>query len=59
MHVHRPDADDAADRLTTSLSGLAVALLLIVIGLLLVRSLHAEAKLEDCLLAGRLVCGMP
>jgi len=59
MRVHRPEDDDAADRQTASLTGLAVALLLIVVGLLLVRSLHAEAQLEDCLLAGRVACGMP
>ena len=60
MRVHRPEDDDAAtDRRTAGLTGLAVTLLLIVVGLLLVRSLHAEAQLEDCLLAGRLACGMP
>ncbi|MGA9869072.1 MAG: hypothetical protein WBQ75_21790 [Acetobacteraceae bacterium] len=60
MRVHRPEDDDAAaDRRTAGLTGLAVTLLLIVVGLLLVRSLHAEARLEDCLLMGRLACGMP
>lgn len=56
-----PDSDDAkaAARRTASLTGLAVTLLLIVIGLLLIRSLHMQARLEDCLLAGRLACGMP
>ena len=57
MRVHRPDDD--ADRQTASLSGLAVTLLLIVVGLLLVRTLHLEAQMEDCLLAGRLACAMP
>jgi len=31
-------------------------LLLIVAGLLVVRALRVEARVEDCLLAGRLVC---
>ncbi len=59
MPFFRPDDQEAADRRTASLTGLAVTLLLIVIGLLLVHSLHLEARLEDCLLAGRLACGMP
>ncbi len=46
----------AADRQTASLAGLAVALLLVVIGLFLVRELHATAAAEDCLLAGRSNC---
>jgi hypothetical protein len=48
--------ENDANRQTASLSGLAVALLLIVAGLLVVRALRVEARLEDCLLAGRLVC---
>jgi hypothetical protein len=44
------------DRFTASLAGLAVALLLAVIGLWLVEGLAAEAKLENCLLQGRLDC---
>ena len=45
-----------ADRQTASLGGLAVALLLVVLGLFLVRELHAKSVLEDCLLAGRMTC---
>ncbi|MBV8614513.1 MAG: hypothetical protein JOY66_12195 [Acetobacteraceae bacterium] len=54
-------SESDADRQTASLSGLAVTLLLIVAGLLVVHALRVEARLEDCLLAGRLVCaaGMP
>ncbi len=62
MHARKPlPPDDDDDRQTASLSGLVVALLLVVAGLLLVRALHLEAALEDCLLAGRLVCegGLP
>jgi hypothetical protein len=57
----KPPSEDDADRQTAGLSGLAVALLLIVAGLLIVRALRLEARLEDCLLAGRLVCeaGVP
>ncbi len=59
MHGREPvPPDDDDDRQTASLSGLAVALLLVVVGLLLVRALRSEAALEDCLLAGRLACGV-
>ncbi len=44
------------DRITRSLAGLAVALLLLVVGLWLAQALAAEAKLEDCLLQGRMNC---
>lgn len=45
-----------ADRQTASLAGLAVALLLVVVGLFLVKQLEAESLLEDCLLAGQTNC---
>lgn len=50
------DDEDGADRQTASLAGLAVALLLVVIGLFLVRTLHAKCVVEDCLLSGRSNC---
>jgi len=48
--------DEAADRQTESLAGVAVTLLLLVAGLFLVRELHAKAVVEDCLLAARSNC---
>ena len=54
----RDENERAADRQTASLGGLAVALLLVVVGLFLVRALHATAVLEDCLLGGRTNCLM-
>jgi hypothetical protein len=59
MHARsdRPESDDA--RLTASLAGLAVTLALLVGGLVLVHGLHAQAQLEDCLLAGWRVCTVP
>ncbi len=47
---------EGADRQTASLAGLAVALLLVVIGLFLVRTLRAKCVVEDCLLSGRTNC---
>ena len=57
----RFDADDDEEqegdnRRTASLAGLAVALLLVVIGLMLVHVLHHESTLEDCLMSGRVDC---
>jgi hypothetical protein len=48
-----------ANRQTASLGGLAIALFLVVVGLYLVRHLHAEAALEDCLLSGQSSCTVP
>ena len=61
MHRERPWQDElrdeeAADRQTTSLAGIAITLLLLVVGLFLVRELHAKAAVEDCLLSGRTNC---
>ncbi len=50
------DDQEAADRQTASLAGVAITLLLLVIGLFLVRELQAKAVLEDCLLSGRTNC---
>jgi hypothetical protein len=52
------ERQEEADRQTASLGSVAITLLLIVIGLFLVRELHAKAALEDCLLAGRTNCLM-
>jgi hypothetical protein len=52
------EAEDqaAADRQTASLAGVAITLVLLVVGLFLVRTLHAEAVIEDCMLSGRSNC---
>lgn len=54
--IDEDDDQEGADRQTASLAGLAVALLLVVVGLFLIRALHEKAAIEDCLLAGRLDC---
>ena len=51
-----PDCDADALRQTGSLAGLAVALLLVVVGLYVIEVLHGEAVLQDCVLSGRAVC---
>lgn len=50
------DEQTQANRVTGSLAGLAFALLLVVVGLVLVQRLSSKARLEDCLLSGRLNC---
>lgn len=50
------DEQAEANRVTVSLAGLAVALLLVVVGLFLVQHLAQNARLEDCLLSGRRNC---
>jgi hypothetical protein len=50
--------DETADRQTASLAGVAITLLLLVVGLFLVRELHAKAAIEDCLMSGRINCDM-
>jgi len=52
----REEKEEEDIRFTTSLAGLAVALLLAVVGLYLLEALSAESKLEDCVLQGRMNC---
>lgn len=62
MQQHRPltvqDDQEAADRQTVSLAGIAITLLLLVIGLFLIRELHTKMIIEDCLMAGRSDCDL-
>jgi hypothetical protein len=47
---------EEANRQTASLGGVAVTLVLLILGLFLIRALHSEAAIEDCLLSGRTNC---
>jgi len=63
MHQERPwllesDDEEAANRQTASLAGVAITLLLLVVGLFLVHELHAKAAIEDCLMSGKLNCDL-
>lgn len=55
-----PDDNDpdehGADRSTARLAGLALILLLAVLGLYLVQRLRSQSSLEDCLMSGRTNC---
>jgi hypothetical protein len=48
--------EEAANRQTASLAGVAITLVLLVLGLFLVRQLQTKVAIEDCLLAGRMQC---
>jgi hypothetical protein len=50
------DDEKAANRQTASLLGIAVTLLLLVVGLFLVQQLGASSRIEDCLMSGRSNC---
>ncbi len=51
------EADQAENnRVTSSLAGMAVILLLVCTSLFLVQHLASKAAVEDCLLAGRMNC---
>ena len=47
---------EVADRRTASLAGLAITLLVLVIGLWLTHELQKKSHIEDCLMAGRINC---
>lgn len=49
-------ADDASDRQSASLAGLAATLLLIIVALATIRQLQIGCLTENCLLAGRPDC---
>jgi hypothetical protein len=54
-HRHRQTDHDRATR---SLAGLALALLLVVIGFFLTQRLAQSARFQDCVLSGRSNCAM-
>ena len=53
---HAEDSQTEANRVTASLAGLAFMLVLVVAGLLLMRHMRDQARLEDCLMVGRINC---
>jgi hypothetical protein len=50
------DDNDDEDRQTRSLAGMALVLLLLVVGLFLVQKLSVLSHLQDCVMAGRTNC---
>lgn len=56
MNPRVEEEQHAANRVTSSLAGLAVTLLLIVIALVVIRELQVRCLLEECLMSGRPGC---
>lgn len=56
MNDRLGDERDADERRTMALLGLIVILSLAILGVLLVRQLGNESRLEDCLMQGRTNC---
>jgi hypothetical protein len=55
-NVESDEDQEAANRQTASLAGLAVVLCLVVSSLFVIHRLHAKGAVEDCLMAGRINC---
>ena len=53
---HAEDSQTEANRLTASLAGLGFMLALVIAGLVLVRHMREQSRLEDCVMAGRINC---
>ena len=47
---------EASARRSGSLAGLAIALLLVVIGLYLVNTMRAQGEIQDCVISGHADC---
>jgi len=61
MFAHRPLVNEAerqqvANRQTQGLLGIAITLVLLIVGLFLVQQLRSSARLEDCVMSGRTNC---
>jgi hypothetical protein len=52
----RRDDDDGANRRSASLAGLAAALFIVLVALVIVRKLQVRCMLEECLFSGRPGC---
>jgi len=50
------DDDTAPDQRTKALIGIIVILVLAILGVVLIREMGKESKLEDCLMSGRTNC---
>ena len=56
MRQHRAHEHEEAERRTAALMGFIVILVLAIAGVVLVRELAKNARMEDCLMSGRRNC---
>jgi hypothetical protein len=54
----RPEASEPQGNRTPAMAGLAIAVVLLVVGLWLARELTAASKMQDCLMSGRTNCNV-
>lgn len=54
----KPDSRRPPENRTPAMAGLAIAVVLLVVGLWLARELRAASKLQDCLMSGRTNCNV-
>jgi hypothetical protein len=53
-----PEATESQGNRTPAMAGLAVVVVLLVVGLWLARELTAASKMQDCLMSGRTNCNV-
>jgi len=54
----KPDSPQSRESRTPAMAGLAIAVVLLVVGLWLARELRAASKMQDCLMSGRTNCNV-
>jgi hypothetical protein len=54
----RPENSEPEANRTPAMAGLAIAVVLLVVGLWLARELTAASKMQDCLMSGRTNCNV-
>ncbi|WP_424167098.1 hypothetical protein [Bradyrhizobium sp.] len=54
----KPERPEPAGSRTPAMAGLAIAVVLLVVGLWLARELRAASKMQDCLMSGRTNCNV-
>jgi hypothetical protein len=56
--MNEPEQDGGGGSRTPAIAGLAIAAVLLVVGLWLAHELSAASKMQDCLMSGRTNCNV-
>jgi len=54
----KPDSAESRENRTPAMAGLAIAVVLLVVGLWLAHELRAASKMQDCVMSGRTNCNV-
>lgn len=54
----KPNSPEPQENRTPAMAGLAIAVVLLVVGLWLAHELRAASKLQDCVMSGRTNCNV-